>query len=179
MKKTFFALAALLLLSTSVMAKEGLYAGAYLIPSSDVSGIGGLDSGSGYGFRAGLGLNRYFSVEGSFDIAEQDVPGGGPTVDVKGFAADLKVNFPLTSLDSANVMTLEPFIRLGYGDYELDSPGYSSSGNGARFGFGIELYLFRELSVSAGWTRTNVSFDNPDTDGSVRIVDVGLLYHFL
>lgn len=178
MKKAVFALAVLLLLSTPVMAKEGLYAGAYLIPSSDISGRPGIESGSGYGFRAGLGLNRYFAIEGSFDIAEQDV-NGGPTIDLKGLAVDLKVNFPLTSLDSNNVMSLEPFIRLGFGTYELSRSGWSSSGNGARFGVGIELYLFRELSVSGGWTRTNVSFDNPSEDGSVRIVDVGLTYHFL
>jgi hypothetical protein len=41
------------------------------------------------------------------------------------------------------------------------------------------LYLFRELSVHAGWTKTTVSFDSPmNKDGAVKTVDLGLIYHF-
>ena len=121
-------------------------------------------------------MNRYFAVEGSYETAEQDVDGGG-SYDLKGLAVDLKVNFPLTTLDSNNIMSLEPFIRLGFADYELSSSGSSTSGNGMRFGVGIELYLFKELSVSGGWTRTTASFD--DEDARVKIIDLGLNYHFM
>ena len=50
-KVSLLVVAALLLLSAPVMAKEGVYVGAYVIPSSEVSD----DSGSGYGFRAASG----------------------------------------------------------------------------------------------------------------------------
>ena len=176
------AVAAVTFIATPAMAKEGFYLGAYLLPSVTISGDAGtgIDSGSGYGFRAGLGFNRYFSIEGTYSKTKHDLSGGS-TADLTGLAADLKLNFPLTSLDSAQVMTLEPYVLLGYSiNYELKSPSGSSSGNGARFGIGIELYLFRELSVNAGWTRTNLSFDSPiNADGNIRTFDVGVIYHFI
>ena len=151
MKKVLLlAVAALTLITTPVMAKEGVYLGAYLIQGAKISGDAGtnIDTGSGYGFRAGLGFNRYLSIEGNYERTSYDVKGGG-SVDLDGLAADLKLNFPLTSLDSANVMTLEPYIKLGYGiNYDLKPEGgSSSSGSGARFGLGVELYLFRELEL--------------------------------
>ena len=55
-----------------------------------------------------------------------------------------------------------------------------TDGNGFRFGIGIEQYLFRELSVNIGYTSTSVTFDtNPDRDGTIRVIDIGLIYHFL
>jgi opacity protein-like surface antigen len=165
------------LFAAPAFAKEGAYIGAYVVPTAKISGSG-FDDGSGYGFRAGLGFNRYFALEGSIEMVEHDF--GGGSADVTGAAVDAKINFPLTSLDSANVMTLEPYIRLGIGASDIDNGGgSSSSGTGLRFGFGIELYLFRELSVNAGWTDTDVSYDNPDRDADVRNVDVGLTYHFM
>lgn len=177
MKKFFlWAVAAIMFTATPVLAKEGGYIGAYLLPTVKISGIS-VDDGSGYGFRAGLGFNRYLSIEGSLEMAEHDVTGGG-TADLTGLAVDAKINFPLTSLDNYNVMTLEPYIRLGYGvNYELKNGGSSTDGSGSRFGVGIELYLFRELSVNTGWTSTDVSFDNTDAD--VRTFDVGVNYHFM
>jgi hypothetical protein len=178
-KLVLLSVTALLFTASPLMAKEGFYIGAYLVPTAKVSGVSG-DTGSGYGFRAGLGFNRYFSIEGSLEMSEHDL-NGGATADVKGVAADFKINFPLTSLDSANVMTLEPYVRLGYGASDFDpEQGSSSSGSGVRFGVGIELYLFRELSVNAGWTSTNVSYgDSIDKDADVRVFDVGLNYHFM
>ena len=184
MKKLFLlVVAAMTFVATPAMAKEGLYIGAYLIQNAKISGDAGtdIDTGSGYGFRAGLGFNRYLSIEGNYERTSYDVKGGG-TVDLNGLAVDLKLNFPLTSLDSANVMTLEPYIKFGYGiNYDLKPEGASSSsGSGARFGLGIELYLFRELSANVGWTRTNISFDSPlNKDGNVRAFDIGLMYHFM
>lgn len=179
MKKLFLlAVAAITFVATPVMAKEGFYIGAYVMPTVKVSGVPNIDSGSGYGFRAGFGLNRYLALESSLEMAEHDISGGN-TADLTGLAVDAKINFPLTSLDRHNVMTLEPYIRLGYGiNYELEvKNGGSTDGSGARFGFGVELYLFHELSVNAGWTNTNVSFDSVDAD--VRVLDIGLNYHFM
>lgn len=179
MKKVIFSIvAALVLMVSPAFAKEGLYIGAYFVPSAEISGIGGVDTGTGYGFRAGMGIGRYFSVEGSYETTEHDISGG--TLDMTGLAVDAKVNFPLTSLDSGNVMTLEPYVRLGYGiDYEVETDGFKDSGGGLRIGVGIELYLFRELSINGGWTRTEVSFDDSSIDGAVRVFDVGLNYHFM
>ncbi len=179
MKKLFLlAVASFTFIAAPAMAKEGGYIGAFLIPSASIS-VGSVDSGSGWGLRAGLGFNRYLALEGTYVKTKHDRTGG--TADLTGLAADFKLNFPLTSLDSYNVMTLEPYVLLGYGiNYDLKfENGQSSSGSGGRFGLGIELYLFKELSVNAGWTRTNVSFDGPvNTDGAVRVFDAGLIYHF-
>ncbi len=180
MKKAFLlAVAALTLIAAPAAAKEGFYIGAYVTPSAKVSGTG-MDSGSGYGFRAGMGFGRYLSIEGNYETSRYDVTGG--TADLKGLAADLKLNFPLTSLDSNNVMTLEPYAKAGYAiSYDLKIPNAgTSSGSGARIGFGIELYVFKELSINAGWTRTKISFDDPiNKDANIRAYDIGLIYHFI
>lgn len=181
MKKLLLsAVAALALMASPALAKEGLYVGAYFVPSADISGIGGVDTGTGYGFRAGIGVGRYFSIEGSYETTEHDIDIAGGTLDMTGLAVDAKVNFPLTSLDSGNVMTLEPYVRLGYGiDYEVETDVFEDSGSGFRIGVGIELYLFQELSINGGWTRTEISFDDSNEDGAVRVFDVGLNYHFM
>jgi hypothetical protein len=179
MKTSALVLVIIMILSAApVMAKEGLFFGAYLLPSVDISGVS-VDSGSGYGFRLGLGFGRYFSLEGIYEKTRHDYAGG--TAHLDGYAVDARLNFPLTSLDSAKIMSLEPYILLGYGiNYKLEGSGISSSGGGVRYGIGVEQYLFRELSVNLGYTRTVVSFDAPiNKDGTVRSVELGLIYHFL
>jgi hypothetical protein len=175
-----YAAAFFFLFAAPAAAKEGFYLGAFL-PTSTLSGDAGtgIDSGSGWGVRAGLGLNRYLSVEGNYAVTSHDLTGGSST-DLTGLAADLKLNFPLTSLDRGGVMTLEPYGLIGYKHYESSKPSTAKS-DGVEYGFGIELYLFRELSVNAGWTRTKVTFKDsgPDTSGEVKTVDFGVIYHFL
>ena len=164
------------LVATPAAAKEGLLIGAYVMPSVASQG----EDGSGYGFRVGLGFNKYFSIQGQIDKSEIDVAGGG-TYDINGLAVDLRVNFPLTTLDSAKVMSFEPYVQFGYGlNYEMKWNGGSSEGNGPRIGIGIEQYLFRELSVNIGYTSTEISFDSPiNEDIRIRTIDIGLTYHFL
>jgi len=178
-KSLFMAVAVMVLMVSPVMAKEGFYLGAF-VPTNTLSGDAGdgVNSGTGWGVRAGVGFNRYIAIETNYSRTKHDVT-GSPSFDLKGLAADLKLNFPLTTLDSAQVMSLEPYLMVGYGHYEAtDSIGTHKS-DGGQWGFGIELYLFRELSVHAGWTKTKVSFDPaPETEGSVKTVDVGLIYHF-
>lgn len=180
MKRSLLLTVALVMLMVSpVMAKEGFYLGAF-VPTNTISGAAGsnVDSGTGWGLRAGMGFNRYAAIEANYSTTKHDISGGS-SADLKGLAADLKVNFPLTSLDSAQVMSLEPYLLLGYGHYEL-SNSFTSKSDGGQWGFGIELYLFRELSVHAGWTRTSVSFDAPiNRDGAVKTVDFGVIYHFM
>jgi len=170
------------LIATPAMAKEGFFIGASLIPSVDISGDAGngLDGGSGYSFRAGLGFNKYFSIEGVLERTEMDITGGG-TMDLDGIAVNARMNFPLTTLDSAKVMSFEPYVLAGYAMYDAKAPGgQSNSGNGFRLGIGIEQYLFKELSVNIGYTSTSVTFDtNPKRDGTIRVIDIGLIYHFL
>jgi opacity protein-like surface antigen len=183
MKRVLIGLAlALTLIATPVTAKEGFFIGASLIPSVDISGDAGrgLDGGSGYAFRLGLGFGKYFSIEGVLERMEMDVTGGGK-MDLDGIGVNARLNFPLTTLDSAKVMSFEPYVLAGYGMYDAKSQGGSSnSGNGFRLGVGIEQYLFRELSVNLGYTSTSVTFDtNPKLDGTIRVIDIGLIYHFL
>jgi hypothetical protein len=178
-KSLLMAVAVMVLMVSPVMAKEGFYLGAF-VPTNTLSGDAGsgVDSGTGWGVRAGVGFNRYIAIETNYSRTKHDVTGG--SFDLKGLAADLKLNFPLTTLDSAQVMSLEPYLLVGYGHYEATDSTTNKS-DGGQWGFGIELYLFRELSVHAGWTKTKVSFDTAptETEGSVKTVDFGLIYHFM
>ena len=174
---------AMVLVAAPVMAKEGFFLGASLIPSVDISGDAGkgLDSGSGYAFRLGLGFGKYFSLEGVLERMQMDVTGGGK-MDLDGVGVNARLNFPLTTLDSAKVMSFEPYILAGYAMYDAKAQGgTSNSGNGFRMGIGIEQYLFKELSINLGYTSTSVSFDTKpkNLDGTIRVIDFGLIYHFL
>lgn len=179
-KYLLLVVAALMLVATPVMAKEGFYLGAFM-PTETLSGDAGtnVDSGTGWGLRAGMGFNRYLSLEAHYSTTKHDVTGAS-SFDLKSLAGDLKLNFPLTSLDSAQVMTLEPYIMGGYAHYESSASGTPTS-DGFQWGFGIELYLFRELSLNAGWTHTSVSFDTTPTktEGNVKTLDFGIIYHFI
>ena len=173
---------ALVLIASPVVAKEGFFVGISLIPSVDISGDAGrgVDGGSGYGFKLGLGFNKYFSIEGVLERMELDATGG--KIDLDGLGVNARLNFPLTTLDSAKVMSFEPYVLAGYGMYDAKPKGggQSNSGNGFRLGIGIEQYLFKELSVNIGYTSTSVTFDtNPEMDGTIRVIDIGLIYHFL
>ena len=185
MKKVLIGLVlALTLIASQAMAKEGFFVGASLIPSVDISGDAGngLDSGSGYSFRLGLGFGKYFSIEGVLERTDMDIKGGG-TMDLDGVGVNARLNFPLTTLDSAKVMSFEPYVLVGYGMYEASAGGETSDGNGSRMGIGIEQYLFKELSVNIGYTSTSVTFDattgSPEQDGTIRTIDFGVIYHFL
>ena len=180
MKRTLLlAVVVVMLAASPVMAKEGFYIGAF-VPANSLSGDAGKDvsSGNGWGLRAGMGFNKYIAIEGNYSSTSHDVT-GGDSGKLNGLAADLKLNFPLTSLDSAHVMTVEPYVVLGYAHHEIKFDKTYKS-DGAQWGFGIELYLFKELSVQAGWTRTSVSFDSsPKRDGDITTIDFGLIYHFI
>lgn len=173
---------ALTLIASPAVAKEGFFIGASLLPSVDISGDAGngISDGSGYAFRLGLGFGKYFSIEGVLERTELDGT-GGVKVDMDGIGVNARLNFPLTTLDSAKVMSFEPYVLAGYGMYDAKPQGgTSSSGNGFRLGIGIEQYLFKELSVNIGYTSTSVTFDtNPERDGTIRVIDIGLIYHFL
>lgn len=153
-------------MATPVMAKEGMYLGGFLPTSAITGDAGGGSSKMGWGVRVGKGYNKYFSVEGNYSSVN----------DLTGYAVDAKINFPLTTLDSAQIMSVEPYVILGYDYFELGS----LKSNGVQYGIGCEVYLFREMSVNAGWTRSPVSFDtSPKSDGAITTVDFGVIYHFL
>jgi Outer membrane protein beta-barrel domain len=171
MKKVILLIAVLLLIASPAMAKEGFYLGLFY-PTETISGDAGsgTSSGGGWGVRAGTGFNRYFSIEGRYSDTTHD------SHHLKGLAGDLKLNFPLTSLDSAQIMTVEPYIMGGYAHYEISGAGTPKS-DGLQYGIGIELYLFRELSVQVGWTDSKVKFQG--NTGDVKTVDFGFIYHFI
>jgi len=192
MKKSFViaAFALLFCIAAPAMAKEGLYVGAF-VPVEKISGTAadGSDSASGWGVRAGIGANRYFAFEANYATTQHNVALPLPSsMDLRSFAGDFKVNFPLTSLDSAQVMTLEPYFLFGYTHYEKAQVGATYKSDGPQWGVGIELYLFQELSLQAGWTKTNVKFNEPsglafppfiDKEGHVERLEFGLTYHFI
>ncbi len=170
------ALLASLLFVASASAKEGYYLGAY-IPMESLSGSAGngVSSGSGWGLRFGDGFNRYASLEGNYSVTKH-----GSSGDLRGLAGDLKVNFPLTSLDTMNVMTVEPYLRVGFAHYEISPSSKTYKSDGLQYGIGVELYLFQEVSVNAGITKSKISWDtSPKTDGYVTTVDIGIIYHFI
>jgi hypothetical protein len=171
MKKTLALVALLLLVASPVVAKEGFYLGLFY-PAETISGDAGTgtSSGGGWGVRLGEGFNRYFSIEGRYSDTTHN------STHLKGLAGDLKLNFPLTSLDSAQVMTVEPYLMGGYAHYEFSATGTPKS-DGLQYGIGVELYLFRELSVQAGWTDSQVKFSGQT--GDVKTIDFGFIYHFI
>ena len=117
MKKAMVLMVLMLtLVAAPAMAKEGFFIGASLIPSEDISGDFGshFDGGSGYAFRLGLGFNKYFSIEGVLERTSLDLKGGG-SADLDGIGVNARLNFPLTTLDSAKVMSFEPYVLAGYG----------------------------------------------------------------
>jgi len=157
-------------IATPAFAKEGYYLGLY-VPTCSITGDAGsgTSSESGWGLRLGNGFNRYFSFEGNYAKVK----------DLKNYAVDFKLNFPLTTLDSAQIMSLEPYALIGYDYSELGS-STTVKANGLQFGFGIELYLFKELSVNAGWTKSKITLDTtPKVDGDINTIDLGLIYHFI
>ena len=125
-------------------------------------------------------MNRYIAIEADYTATKHDVTGGS-SLDLKGLAGDVKLHFPLTSLDRAQVMTLEPYLLIGYDHVEATQSSQTFKSNGVQYGVGLELYLFRELSVSAGWTKTAVSFDTTPkkTEGDIKTIDFGITYHVI
>jgi opacity protein-like surface antigen len=175
MKKfILFALTALTLIATPAMAKEGLYLGLY-IPFDSFSGDTNLDSGNGLGLRGGFGFGRYFSIEGTLFKSNIDLKGTNQTTDYKGGTIDAKLHFPLSGSH------FEPYIMIGVGSYKIENSN-AINGNGGQLGFGVDMYVFPELSISAGFTSTSITFDEGtpvNLDATVRTIDVGLTYHFL
>jgi len=176
--KKMLVVAALLggmLVAFPVIAKEGLYLGAF-IPFNDISGdIKGIDNGNGLGFRAGYGLNKYLALEGSVFKTKHDTSGNG-NIDFSGGTVDLKLDLPLTG------SKMEPYFLIGVGGYELKGNGVDYKGGGSQVGLGLDIYFFPELNFNAGLTWRKITFDKgtpTDLDEKVRTFDVGLTYHFL
>jgi opacity protein-like surface antigen len=172
------------LMATPVTAREGLYLGAYY-PITTLSGdilgqaptLAGLDSGTGLGGKIGLGFGRYVGIEGSLFQTSHDA-GINPTADFSGGTVDLKIYFPLTGSQ------IEPYLLAGVGKYQIENALVTYRGEGYEYGIGASLYLFPELSVNAGYTKRNITFDSGspfgmDVDGKARTFDVGVTYHFL
>lgn len=178
--KKFLVLAALTvaLIATPAMATEGLYLGAFL-PYDKISGdLHGYDNGWGLGGRVGYGFNRYLALEGSIFKTTHDVSGGG-TADFKGATVDLKLSLPLTG------SKLSPYLLVGVGGYRLETDAGNFKGGGGQVGLGLDISFFPELSFNVGYTKRSITFDSNSSglaskvDADVRMIDIGLTYHFL
>jgi hypothetical protein len=162
------------LLATPAAAKEGFYLGVNVLFNEFSGDINNLDSGNGLGLRAGIGLNRYLSFEGTLFRTDHEAKSGGGTVDFTGLTIDAKLNFPLSGSH------LEPYIFAGVGTYEFDGNGTTTDAKGGQIGIGIDIYLFPELNFNVGLTRRNITLDTtPEQDGKVTTLDFGFTYHFI
>ncbi|MHB8844184.1 MAG: outer membrane beta-barrel protein [Nitrospirota bacterium] len=179
MKKALIAVAlAMTLMAAPAMAKEGFYLGVNVLfneVSGDVNSPEWMDSGNGLGLRGGFGLNRYLAIEAGLWKTKHDMKYSAESVDLKAGTLDLKLNLPLSGSQ------IEPYILVGVGSYELEQSAATEDGTGMRFGIGMDIYLFPELSFNVGLTRNNVTFEhnNVDVDGKVQTLDFGFSYHFI
>ena len=168
-----FALA-VVMIATPAMAKEGFYLGVNVVFNEFGGDITNLDSGNGLGLRAGIGLNRYLSFEGSLFRTDHEVKNGTGSVDFTGLTIDAKLNFPLSGSQ------IEPYILGGVGTYEFDYNGRTTDAKGGQLGIGIDIYLFPELNFNVGLMRRNITTDEtPERDGKVTSLDFGFTYHFI
>ncbi len=170
--------ALLLFIAAPAAAKDGFSLGVNELfndISGDINSPELVNSGNGLGLRGGFGLNRYLSVEAGLWKTKHDMKNGGTTADLKAGTVDLKINFPLRGSQ------IEPYLLVGYGSYTLENNGISEDGKGTRFGIGLDIYLFPELSFNVGLTRNNVTFthNNNDVDGKITTLDFGITYHFI
>jgi hypothetical protein len=166
----------LFLIASPAVAKEGLYIGGFVFYdtiSGDSSYVDDIDDGLGLGLRAGIGFNRYLALEGSLSRSHNSDIGGDGNIDAA--TVDLKLNFPLTGTDVA------PYLMLGVGRYNVGDDRLK--GEGWNFGIGIDYYLRPEVSLNFGFTWDTITFDSgslhaQDVDSDIKVIDVGIAYHF-
>jgi len=177
-KILFMSMLAIVLMVSPASATSGFYLGVNLLfndISGDVNSADVYDPGSGLGLRGGFGLNRHIALEAGLWQTRHDLKAGGGKADVKAGTLDLKINFPISGSH------IEPYILAGVGTYTLEQNGSSEDGDGVRFGLGMDIYLFPELSFNVGLTRNTVTFKHGgrETDGKITTMDFGLSYHFI
>ncbi len=179
MKRTLLFLAlGLMVIATPAAAKEGFYLGVNVLfneLSGEINSPEWMDSGNGLGLRAGVGLNRYLSIEAGLWKTKHDMKFGDGTAELSGGTLDLKLNFPLSGSN------IEPYVQAGVGSYELENNGFTEDGTGGQLGIGMDIYFFPELSFNVGLMRRNITFEhnNVDTKGKVTTLDFGFTYHFI
>lgn len=156
---------------------------------------GGADSGvdtNGIAARAGVKLNRYFSVEGELATGIQDGDfdyntdedafnfddnNDGDLADVISASGDLGLNYLVGIYGKAELPLTERlgvYARAGYSyvdlDASLETPGgqviiVEDSADGPAFGAGLQYGLTDNLYLKGDYTY--YSFDNTDTSGAM------------
>lgn len=156
---------------------------------------GGADSGvdtNGIAARAGVKLNRYFSVEGELATGIQDGDfdyntdedafnfddnNDGDLADVISASGDLGLNYLVGIYGKAELPLTERlgvYARAGYAyvdlDASLETPGgqviiVEDSADGPAFGAGLQYGLTDNLYLKGDYTY--YSFDNTDTSGAM------------
>lgn len=194
--KKLLALAVLLsgLYAAPALAKEGLYISGY-VPyddlSSDIVRYTGVDGGLGIGVRAGVGMGRYFALEGSVFRSNHDMT-NQPSANFEGLTGAAKLNLPVTGTE------VIPYLLLGIGEYRLKNGTSTYKGEGIFWGAGIYVTLAPELSLNFGWSTGNIDFDGNSgfnqyygllplpyslapskVGGDLQTFEVGITYHFI
>jgi len=170
--------ALLLFIAAPAVAKNGFSLGFNMLFNDVSGGINtseNLESGNGLGLHGGFGFNQYLSIEvGVWKTNHSDKLGGKPA-DLEAGTLDLKVNLPLAGSH------IEPYLLVGVGSYTLEQQGISEDGKGGRFGLGMDIYLFPDISFNVGITRNSVTFthNSVNMDGKITTMDFGITYHFI
>jgi len=172
------AVALLLFLAPPAVAKDGFYLGINVLfnnISGDINTPDNIDAGNGLGLHGGFGLNRYLAIEVGIWKTKHANRYGGSAADLEAGTIDLKVNLPL--VDSH----IEPYLLIGAGRYTIEQNRLSLDGKGGRTGIGMDIYLFPDISLNVGFTRSTVTFthNSVDMDGRITTMDFGISYHFM
>jgi opacity protein-like surface antigen len=110
----------------------------------DDAGTSSLKTGWTAGGGAGLQLNRYLAVRGTFDFAQADgasaTPFAGQSLNHYFYGGDLQLRYPTTS-------GLAPYVLLGAGAVTIDNPDNAAFDRFTKFagkgGLGVEYTLPR------------------------------------
>jgi opacity protein-like surface antigen len=110
----------------------------------DDAGTSSLKTGWTAGGGAGVQLNRYVALRGTFDFAQADGESGtsiaGQTLNHYFYGGDLQLRYPTTS-------GLAPYVLLGAGAVTIDNPDNASFNRFTKFagkgGLGVEYTLPR------------------------------------
>jgi opacity protein-like surface antigen len=110
----------------------------------DDAGTSSLKTGWTAGGGAGVQLNRYLAVRGTFDFAQADgasaTPFAGQSLNRYFYGGDLQLRYPTTS-------GLAPYVLLGAGAVTIDNPDNAAFDRFTKFagkgGLGVEYSLPR------------------------------------
>jgi hypothetical protein len=170
--------ALLLFLAAPAVAKDGFYLGVNVLfndITGEINAPENIKSGNGLGLHGGFGFNQYIGIEAGVWKTKHPNILGGKAAYLEAGTFDLKVNLPIAGSH------IEPYLLVGVGSYTIKQQGISDDGKGGRFGLGMDIYLFPDISFNVGITRNSVTFthNSINMDGKITTMDFGIIYHFI